>query len=85
MDERRLRVFENIVLRRIFELKDDDIVGGWKKLHNVDLHGLYFSPNVIEMINSRSMKWAGLATHIGEKQNAYRFLVGNPEGKRQQG
>jgi hypothetical protein len=55
----RLRVFENRVLRRIFEPKRDEDIGGWKKLHNEKLYNLYSSPSIIRMIKSRRMQWAG--------------------------
>jgi hypothetical protein len=55
---------------------------GWRKLHNEELHKLYSSPNMIRMIKSRRMRWAGHVARIGEKRNAYRILVGKPERKR---
>jgi hypothetical protein len=58
-EEHRLRAFENRVLRRIFGPKRDDVMGGWRKLHNVELHNLYSSPNIIRMIKSRRMRWSG--------------------------
>jgi hypothetical protein len=58
-EEHRLRVFENRVLRRIFGPKRDDMTVDWRKLHNEELHNLYFSPNIIRMIKSRRMRWAG--------------------------
>jgi hypothetical protein len=76
-------VFGNRVPRRIFGLKRDEIIGGWRKLHNEELHNLYSSPSIIRMIRSRSMCRA-CSTH-GKKRNAYRILVGKPEGKRPQG
>jgi hypothetical protein len=72
-------VFENRVLRRIFGPKRDEVTGDWRKLHNEELHNLYSSPN--RMIKSR-MRWAGHVARMGETRNAYRILVGNPEGKR---
>jgi hypothetical protein len=74
-EERRLRVFENRVLRRIFGPKRDEVRGVWRKLHNEELHILYSSPNIIRQIKSRRMRWAG-------ERNVYRFLMGKPEGKR---
>jgi hypothetical protein len=79
-EEHRLRVFENRVLRRIFEPKRDEVMGDCRKLHNEELHNLYSSPN--RMIKSRRMRWAGHVARIGEKRNAYRILVGKPEGKK---
>jgi hypothetical protein len=55
----RLRVFENRVLRRIFGLKRNEVMGGWRKLHNEKLHNLYSSPNIIRMIKSRRLRWTG--------------------------
>jgi hypothetical protein len=78
----RLRVFENSVLRRIFGPNRDEVTGGWRKLHNEELHNLYSSPSIIRMIKSRKIGWAGHAARMGENRNAYRILVGNPEGKR---
>jgi hypothetical protein len=68
-------MFENRVLRRIFGPKRDEVTGGWRKLHNEELHNLYSSP----MIKSRRMRWAGHVAGMGEKRNACRMLVGNPE------
>jgi hypothetical protein len=73
-------VFENRVLRRIFGPKRDEVTGGWRKLHNEELHDLYSSTSII--IKSRRMKWAGHVARIGEMRNAHRILVGKPEGKR---
>jgi hypothetical protein len=75
-------VFENRVLRRIFGLQIDEMLGGWRKLHNGDLHNLYSSPNIIRIIKLRRMRWAEHVACMGEKRNAYRILVGKPEGKR---
>jgi hypothetical protein len=66
-EEHRLRVFENRVLRRIFEPKRDEMVGEWRKLHSGELHNLYSSPNIIRQIKSRRMWWAGHAWESGEK------------------
>jgi hypothetical protein len=62
--------------------KRDEAGGGWRKLHNEELHNFYFSPSIIRMIKSRRLGWAGHVGRMGEKKNAYRILVGNPEGKR---
>jgi hypothetical protein len=75
-------VFENRVLRRIFGPKRDEVTGDWRKLHNEDLHNLCSSPNIIIMIKSRSMRWVGHVARMGETRNAYRILVGKPEGNR---
>jgi hypothetical protein len=72
-------VFENRVLRRIFGPKRDEVTGGWRKLHNEELHGLYSAPNIIRMIKLRNISWAGHVAHTGEMKNAYKILVGNPE------
>jgi hypothetical protein len=81
-EEQRLRVFENRVLRRIFGPKRDEVTGEWRKFHNEELHNLYSSPNIIRMIKSRRMRWAGHVARVGEKRNAYRILVGKPEERR---
>jgi hypothetical protein len=75
-------VFENRMLRRIFGPKRDKVTGGWRKLHNEELHNLYSSPSIIRMIKSRRMRCAGHAARMVEKMNAYRILVGKPKGKR---
>jgi hypothetical protein len=75
-------VFENRVLRRIFGPKRDEVTGGWRKLHNEELHNLYSSPSIIRVIRSRRMRWAGHAARMGEWRNAYRMLVERPEGER---
>jgi hypothetical protein len=75
-------VFENRVLRRIFRPKRDEVTGEWRKLHNEELHDLYSSPSIIRIIKSRRMRWAGHVARMEEKRNAYRLLVGKPEGKR---
>jgi hypothetical protein len=75
-------VFENRVLRRIFGPKRNEVKGEWRKLHNEELHDLYSSPSIIRIIKSRRMRWVGLVARMGEKRNAYRLLVGKPEGKR---
>jgi hypothetical protein len=73
-------VFEKRVLRRIFGPKRDEVTGDWRTLHNEEFHNLYSSPN--RMIKSRRMRWARHVARRGEKRNAYRILVGKPEGKR---
>jgi hypothetical protein len=64
-EESRLRVFENKVLRRIFGPKRDEVTGEWRRLHNKELFALYLSPNVITVIKSRRMKWAGHVARMG--------------------
>jgi len=81
-EERRLRVSENRVLRRIFGPKRDEIIGEWRKLHDEELNDLYCSPNVVRVIKSRRMRWAGHVARMGERRGVYRVLVGKPEGKR---
>jgi hypothetical protein len=75
-------VFENRVLRRIFGPKRDEVTGGWRELHNEELHNLYFSPNIIRMTRCNWMRWAVHVARMGEKWNAYRILLGKPEGKK---
>jgi hypothetical protein len=75
-------VFENRVLRKIFGPKRDEVTGEWRKLHNEELCDLYSLPSIIRIIKLRRMRWTGHVARIREKRNAYRLLVGNPEGKR---
>jgi hypothetical protein len=77
-EEYRLKVYEKRVLRRIF----GSMVGGRRKLYNEDLHNLHPSPNIIRMMMSSRMKWAGQVGGIGQNRNVYRILVEKPEGKR---
>jgi hypothetical protein len=81
-EEHKLRVFENRVLRRIFGPKRDEVTGGWRKLHNYELHGLYSSPSIIRVIKARKMRWTGHVARMGELRGAYNILVGKPEGGR---
>jgi hypothetical protein len=75
-------MFEKRVLRRIFGPKKEEVTGGWRELHNEELHNLYSSPNIIRMIKAKKMKWAGYVARMGKKRNEYRILVGKLEGKR---
>jgi hypothetical protein len=75
-------VFENRVLRTIFWPQRDEVRGEWKKLHNEELIDLYSSPNIIWVIKSRRMRWAGYAAPMGEGRGVYRVLVRKPEGKK---
>jgi hypothetical protein len=62
-------MFENRVLRRIFGPKRDEVIGGWRTLHDEELHDLYCSPSIIGMIKSRRMRWVGHVTRMGENRN----------------
>jgi hypothetical protein len=75
-------VFENRVLRRTFGPNRDGVTGGWRKLHNEELHNLYSSRSIIRIIKSRRMRWTGHVARMGEKRNMYRLFVGKPEGRR---
>jgi len=81
-EERKLRVFENMVLRRIFGPRRDTVTGEWRRLHNEELNDLYSSPNNVRVIKSRRMRWAGHVARMGEERGLYRVLVGKPEGRR---
>ena len=81
-EEHKLRLFENKVLRKIFGAKKDEMTGELRKLHNAELHPLYSSPNIIKSVKSRRLRWAGHVAHMEQSRNAYRVLVGKPEGKR---
>ena len=75
-EERKLRVFENMVLRR------DEVTGEWRRLHNEELNDLYFSPSIVRVIKSRRMRWAGHVARMGEEKVVYRVLLGKLEGRR---
>ena len=77
-EERKLRVFENMVLRRIFGPRRDEVTGEWRRLHNKELNDLYSSPNIVPVIKLRRMRWAGHVVRMGEERGVYRDLVGKP-------
>ena len=66
-EERKLRVFENIGLRRIFGPRRDEVTGEWRRLHNEELNDLYFSLNIVLVIKSRRMRWDGHVARMGEE------------------
>jgi hypothetical protein len=82
MEEHRIRVFENRVLRRIFGPKRDEAAGEWRKLHSGELHNLYPSPYITIQRKSSRMRWAEHVARMEEGRNVYRILVGKPEEKR---
>ena len=75
-------MFENMVLRRIFGPRRDEVTEEWRRLHNEELNDLYSSPNILRVIKSRRMRWAGHVARVGEERGVCRVLVGKPEGKR---
>ena len=75
-EERKLRVFENRVLRRIFGPRRDEVTGEWRRLHNEELNDLYSSLNIVRVIKSRIMRWAAHVARMGEVRGLYRVLVG---------
>jgi len=79
-EERKLRVFENIVLRRIFGPRRDEVTGEWMRMHNEELNDLYSSPNIVRVIKSR--RKSGQVARMGEERVVYRVLVGKPERRR---
>ena len=81
-EERRLRVFENRVLRRVFGPKRDEVTGEWRMLRNEELNDLYSLPNIVRVVKSRRRRWAGHVVRMGEDRGVHRVLVGKPEGKR---
>jgi len=81
-EERKLRVFENMVLRRIFGSRREEVTAEWRRLHNEELNDLYSSHNIVRVIKSRRMRWAGHVAPMGEERGVYRVLVGKPERKR---
>jgi len=74
--EHGLRVFENRMLRRVFGPKRDEVTGEWRKLHNEEINDLYSLPNIVRVIKSRRMRWAGQVACMGESRGVYRVLVG---------
>jgi len=81
-EERKLRVFDKMVLRRIFGPRRDEETREWRRLHNEELSDLYSSPNIVRVIKSRRMRWAGHVARMGEERGVYRVLLGKPEGRR---
>ena len=75
-------MFENSVLRRVFGPKRDEVTREWGKLHNEELSDLYALPNIVRVVKSRRMRWAGYVERMGEGRGVHRVLVGKPEGKR---
>jgi hypothetical protein len=84
-EKRRLRVFETRVLRRVFEPKMKEVTGEWRKLHIEELNDLYTLPNIVRVVKSRIMRWAGHVARMGEERGVHRVLVVKPEGKRPMG
>jgi len=80
-EERKLRVFENRVLRRIFGPKWDEVTGEWRKLHNEELNDLRSSLSIFWVVKSRRTRWVGHVSHMGESKDIYRVLVEKTEGK----
>jgi len=76
-EERKLRVFENMVLRRTFGPRRDDVTEEWRRLHNEELNDLYSPPNIVRVIKSRRMRWAGHVTHMGEERGCIGSWWGN--------
>jgi hypothetical protein len=81
-DERRLRVFEKRLLRRLFGPKKNEVTGDWKKLHSEEFSDLYSLPNIVRVVKSKRMRWAVHVALIGEGRGVYRVLVGKPDGRR---
>jgi hypothetical protein len=77
MEERKLRVFENMVLRRIFGPRRDEVTGEWRRLHNEKLNDLYSSPNIVRVIKWRRMRWTGHVARMGEERGCIGSLWGN--------
>jgi hypothetical protein len=81
-EEHRLKMSENRVLRRIFRPKREKVAGGWRRLHNEELHDLYVSRNIIRVIKSRKMRWSGHVARMGERRYAHKISVGKAGGRR---
>ena len=80
-EERRLKVFENRILRPIFGPRRDEN-GKWRRLHNEELYSLYRSPNIVRVIKSRRLRWAGHVLRMEKGRSAFKILTGKPTGKR---
>ena len=74
-------MFENMVLRRIFVPRREKVTGEWRRLYNEELNDLYSSPNIVRVIKSRRMRWAGHVARMGKERGAYRVWMGKPEGR----
>jgi hypothetical protein len=81
-EERRLRVFEDRMLRRIFGPKRDEVTGDWRKLHSEELNDLCSSTNIVRIIKLRRIGWAGYVARIRDRRGVYSVLVGEPQGRR---
>jgi hypothetical protein len=81
-EECRLKVFENKVLRKISGPNRDEATGEWRRLRNKELHSPYASPNIIRVIKSKRLIWAGHVARMGEGRDAYRVLLGKPQRSR---
>jgi hypothetical protein len=81
-EERRLKVFENRVLGRVFGPKGNEVTGKWRKLHNEGLNNLYTLTNIVQVVKSRRMRWAGHMARMGEGRVVHRIFLGRPEGKK---
>jgi hypothetical protein len=81
-EERRLKVFENRVLRRVFGSKRDEVTGEWRKFHNEELNDLYSLPNIVRVVKSKRMRRAGHVARMGEGRGVHRVMVGKPKGRR---
>jgi hypothetical protein len=75
-------MYNVMMLRRIFGSRRGEVIGEWRRLHNEELNDLYSSPNIVRVIKSRRMRWAGHVARVGEERGVYRVFVGKPEGKR---
>jgi hypothetical protein len=75
-------VFEKRVLWRVFGFKGVEMAGGWRGLHNEELHNMYASENIIRLMKSRKIRWVGRVERMEGMRNAYKILIGKPEGRR---
>ena len=74
-------MFESRVLRKIFGPKSDEVTGEWRQLHKAELSDLYSLPNILRVVKSRRMRWAGHVARMGDGRGVHRVLIGKPEGK----
>jgi hypothetical protein len=80
-EKRRLKVFKNRLMRRIFGAKRVEVTGEWRKLHNDELHNVYSSPNIVRQIKSRRIRSEGHVIRMVKDRKVYKVLVGKPERK----
>ena len=80
-----MRMIKSFFSMHAITLRSDEVTGEWRRLDKEELSDLYYSPNIVRVIKSRRMRWAGHVARMGEERGVYRVLVGKPEGRRPMG